>query len=243
MSTAKASIAVLPPPIGEYLLDSEEILRQPTAQTAPVTALADLPVLPLGLGEVAAAAIGEGERPQPSQTQREAHAQAREDGYREGHVAGMEVGKKEWHRRVERLIRIAEALENAKVEIGARVGEEAAAIAFAAVVKILGHRQASRAAIAEVVESIRNTAPSAEPLVVRVHPDDYEVLLAEPVMIELEDQRGVIRLVEDPRVVLGGCFVEGTRGTLDARLETQVERLRSLLLDVRKAEDLEDRAP
>ncbi len=81
-------------------------------------------------------------------------------------------------------------------------------------------------------------------MVVRVSPDDYEALLVEPVLIELEDQRGAIRLVEDPRVMLGGCIVESSRGTLDARLETQIERLKSVLLDVQKADvDSSDRQP
>jgi flagellar assembly protein FliH len=194
----------------------------------------------IGLGEIAAeAAVAHVSEPPggvPNGAYAIAFADAREQGYKDGLKAGHDAGEEEWRLRVERLYNVVEGIEQAKAENQTRIAEDAVAIAFEAIVKILGQRQASRGSIAEVVEQIRRASSAAEPLIVRVGPDDYEALLAEPSLIELEDQRGSIRLTEDPRVVLGGCIVESSRGTLDARLETQIERLKSVLLDVQKAD-------
>ena len=67
---------------------------------------------------------------------------------------------------------------------------------------------------------------------VRLHPHDLALL---------EEGRAGL----DPRLVLqadsgidmGGCQIEGPDGTLDARLELQVQQLRATLLAVRGAPD------
>lgn len=219
-----------------------ELSHEAAAFPAATGALADV----MGLGEIAAASIRGIESAEELQADvhSTALAEARERGYQDGLSAGQHAGKEEWRLRVERLLSVIEGIERTKAESESRLAEEAVAIAFESVVKILGRRQASHQAIAEVVEQTRRASSGAEPMVVRVSPDDYEALLVEPVLIELEDQRGAIRLVEDPRVMLGGCIVESSRGTLDARLETQIERLKSVLLDVQKADvDSSDRQP
>ena len=45
-----------------------------------------------------------------------------------------------------------------------------------------------------------------------------------------------LEIVADDSIALGGCLLETARGGLDARLETQVQRLRELLLAARRGE-------
>jgi flagellar biosynthesis/type III secretory pathway protein FliH len=41
-------------------------------------------------------------------------------------------------------------------------------------------------------------------------------------------------LLSDDRVLLGGCLIETSGGTLDGRLETQMQQLRDTLLAARR---------
>jgi flagellar assembly protein FliH len=100
---------------------------------------------------------------------------------------------------------------------------------------MLGEKRASLDVIAEVVSSVRGDQSSSEPITVRVNSNDYEALIAEPAIIALEDEQQKIRLIEDPRITMGGCIVETDRGALDARIETQIDRLRKTLLEARAA--------
>jgi flagellar biosynthesis/type III secretory pathway protein FliH len=64
--------------------------------------------------------------------------------------------------------------------------------------------------------------------VLRVSPRDHPVLQAQ-FGAELD-------VVADERVAAGGCLIETTGGTLDARLEIQLRRLLDTLTRVREAQ-------
>jgi flagellar assembly protein FliH len=162
-------------------------------------------------------------------------AEARERGCREGYEAGSKSAQDEWRARIDRLDGVIAAFEDARAECLANAEDDAVAIAFEAVLRMLGDNRASLDVIAEVVFSIRGDQASSEPITVRVNSNDYEALIAEPAIIALEDEQQKIRLIEDPRIGMGGCIVETDRGSLDARIETQIDRLRKILLEVRAA--------
>jgi flagellar assembly protein FliH len=58
---------------------------------------------------------------------------------------------------------------------------------------------------------------------VHMHPDDAELLGAHwPTQVE--HQMGQpLTLIADPAIRRGGCLIEGEHGTVDARLETQLD--------------------
>jgi flagellar assembly protein FliH len=163
----------------------------------------------------------------------DAEKQARERGYEAGRAQGLNEAEAEFKSRVERLESIIAAFERARAECIAAAEDDAVAIAFEAVTRMLGIGSASLDSIKAVVAEIGRSQPDCGPVVLRVHSSDYEALVAEPFVAALEDDQQKIRLVEDPRVVLGGCIVETDRGALDARIETQLDRLRKILLEAR----------
>jgi flagellar biosynthesis/type III secretory pathway protein FliH len=162
-------------------------------------------------------------------------AEARDRGYREGYEAGSKSAQEEWRTRIDRLDRVIVAFEDAQAECLANAEDDAVAIAFEAALRMLGDKRASLDVVAEVVSSVRGDQSSSEPITVRVNSNDYEALIAEPAIIALEDEQQKIRLIEDPRITMGGCIVETDRGALDARIETQIDRLRKTLLEARAA--------
>jgi flagellar biosynthesis/type III secretory pathway protein FliH len=103
-------------------------------------------------------------------------------------------------------------------------------IVFTAVCRILGATGTTRAAIDSMVRGL--VAAEREPAQVRVrlHPADL-ALLADGA--SGFDPRLVLQA--DDAMGMGGCVIDGPRGSLDARFELQLAQLRATLLAVRGA--------
>ena len=63
-------------------------------------------------------------------------------------------------------------------------------------------------------------------LTVHLHPDDCRAMEG--------SGQDALRYVADAAITLGGCRLESAAGTLDARLERQLEQLRLALLKARE---------
>jgi flagellar assembly protein FliH len=158
---------------------------------------------------------------------------AQEEGFKRGHEEGLAAGESEWREKLKHLVDVVETLQSEREAILGTMEDDVIALAFEAIVRILGDRPVTRLIVEQTVRDLYASGDYQDPITVRVSSEDYEVLVAEPAIVDLEDQRSAIRLVEDARLKLGGCIVETSRGALDARIETQFERLRSALLEAR----------
>ena len=175
----------------------------------------------------------------------EVEIQAKEKGHEEGYGKGYEEGRTDatvkleqaWKDRLARVDSLLEALEQARRACDEAVEDIAVAVAFESVAKIVGRKSVSIEIIREMIAGVRREGGESGPIVVRVGSDDYEALVGEPFVVELEEERGRIRLVEDPRVAFGGCIIETPRGSIDARSEMQLDRLQKILIEARRAEE------
>ena len=113
------------------------------------------------------------------------------------------------------------------------VADEAGEIVFTAVCKILGDGFTNReGAVATVREAVRRSKERGR-LFVRVSPEDFELLSSRRRELLDGAVAGEVDLVADEKVKLGGCLLEGPSGSLDARLELQLQRLREVLVRAR----------
>lgn len=89
------------------------------------------------------------------------------------------------------------------------------------------HREAARANLRRAIDLVG----AATKVTIRVHPDDRASLetFAESVLRRVEASPEV-RIVADDSLAPGGCQVEAGGTSVDARLETQLEELLSVLL-------------
>lgn len=147
----------------------------------------------------------------------------------QGHQAGVEQGRAEYDLQLQNVRQLIDSMHGA-LAAGINGAEEVIVeIAFEAVAKILGEALAQRdgvqAAVREVVRGVRER----EHLVVRVSPRDHQLLAGVGVLPKNGDAPR-LELVADERVELGGCLIETGGGTLDGRLETQLQRLRDTLV-------------
>jgi flagellar assembly protein FliH len=149
---------------------------------------------------------------------------SREQGLQQGRAA-VEV-------QLETLRDIIESARDARLRYIEDIGDDAAEVVFVAVAKILGDDFATQdAVVAAVREALRRVVDRTR-VVVRVAPLDFE-LLSNRFRVLLEGASGAAELVADENVELGGCLVESSAGNLDARLETQMQRLREALVRAR----------
>jgi flagellar assembly protein FliH len=109
----------------------------------------------------------------------------------------------------------------------------AVAIAFEALVKILGSAMATPEGVRALVCQAVDRAKRQEKLAVRLSPEDFLLLMQESPDTHWLARPGV-ELQPDEQVGVGGCLVHTDSGQLDAGLETQLRVLWQVLLHARQ---------
>lgn len=152
----------------------------------------------------------------------------------EGFAAGQRRGEALHAEQLEVLAGLI-ASTGAALEAGIAGSEDVLVeIAFEAAGKILGEAMLQREGVVAIVREILRGVRERERLVVRVSPADHAALAAHRAQLLQGEDGRTIDLVADERVALGGCLVETTGGTLDGRLETQLQRLAETLSGARR---------
>jgi flagellar assembly protein FliH len=176
-----------------------------------------------------------------AQTTEAAHTAGYASGYEAGHAAGHEAGlaagqaagQADWADRSTRLDALLASIQAQLVEGVTGHEDLMVELAFEAVVRILGQAAPTAQGVRGLVREAIGALRDREQVRVRLAPPDAELLRA--MRGELAGLAGStgLEIVADETIELGGCLLETARGGLDARLETQMQRLRELLLAAR----------
>jgi flagellar assembly protein FliH len=158
-----------------------------------------------------------------------------------GFEAGVERGLAEARARVEQALETVAAAERAMAEMHDRYVAEAEAaavdLAFQIAEKVIAATVASdREAVLGVVSGALLRTTDRDHLVLEVNPGDFE--LVRDSASELAARLGGIsrmEVVSERRVEPGGCVVRTEAGEIDARVSSQLERVRQLLAEARGA--------
>ena len=132
-----------------------------------------------------------------------------------------------------RLRAVQDMIEAIPAQIDARLqaaSDDAIALCFEVVCKILGEQAMRPEAIRQHIETARRAVGSHPVLSVHMHPQDLQALRQQG-QPPLDEQR--TQWVPDPSVALGGCLLRTPAGDLDARLETELDALRRVFLESR----------
>lgn len=166
---------------------------------------------------------------------RELRKQAFDDGYRDGLAAGSTEGRAAFHEQVEELRAAACAVRD--VAQGAIAAQEDALVelAFTAVCRVLGEAAVTEEGVRGSVRQAMKEVRSRERLVLRVPPHAYRHVADDPGFAAALREEGGVEIVADERVGPAGCLIETAGGTLDARLEVQLQQLAAALLAARGA--------
>jgi flagellar assembly protein FliH len=98
---------------------------------------------------------------------------------------------------------------------------------------MMGSAAVTREGIQALVAEAAAQAFNSERLVVRLHPGDLAALRDAGALEPVLPSGALVSWAGDQGIALGGCIVETDSGELDARLETQMARLRATLLAAR----------
>lgn len=157
----------------------------------------------------------------------EDRAEARRAGYEAGFAAGRQEG----------LASVSEVLVRARAEAeGLRRAAQDSAVALARRMaeKIVGHAVTlAPSLLADMVgRALTETRARSGAVVVRLHPQDLEVVARErPRLVSRVANQVEVRLTADPGVERNGCIIDSPVGRLDARLATQLDALERALVD------------
>lgn len=158
-----------------------------------------------------------------------------------GYEAGLERGLAEARARVEGALEAVAAAERSMAEMydSYLADAESAAVdlAFQIAEKVIGATVASdREAVLGIVSGALLRTTDRDHLVLEVNPGDFE--LVRESASELAARLGGINrmeVVSERRVEAGGCVVRTEAGEIDARVSSQLERVRQLLAEARGA--------
>ena len=167
----------------------------------------------------------------PPAISQEAQKAAEQRGYEAGLARGQESARREVAARLARLDQILESLARKRDDLLEVLEEDVVELAVEMAGAIIGE-QARRADFPQqLIQRVLQERNSSQVLAVRLAPSDLEFLQREGVVPPALPGNAELRA--DPQVQLGGCIVDTARGSLDARLERQLEQLRAALLDAR----------
>lgn len=184
--------------------------------------------------------------PQGTDPLNEAFDLARRQGHEEGLQAGLQAAAQEAERRLGAYaVRLEALLQSASLATGRlEQAQEDLGIefAYALACRVLGEGFVTRDAVRNQARFLARELGAQAPLTLRVHVQDL------PLWRELIQQgpwraSSAPQVVADTSVELGGCLAETRSGTLDARLETQLELLRHAVLTFRQGQQAQDTSP
>jgi len=161
---------------------------------------------------------------------------ARQRGLNEGRKEGAEEAQEAAAAELARLRGVVNALGDVATSAVGGIEDVAVAIAFEAICKVLGEAAASREGIAAMVRAVCLRITGRQALTVRLHPADLDMLRSASALDALLPGAADVSWAASDEVELGGCLVTiDGGGTLDARLETQINLLRDTLMKARSA--------
>ncbi len=169
----------------------------------------------------------------------------RQDGYAAGMQAGMEEGRRSGEQLVveaanERLSRFETLLQALPAQLDVlleRAEDDMVALSMEALYRILGKEAAQPDAIRAMLKVAIGDRRASRKLTVHVHPLDYQALKNDAgfcAWLEGQDQQAEWTLASDAEIRLGGVLLNSSEGTLDARLETQLQMLNAVLVQQRE---------
>lgn len=157
--------------------------------------------------------------------------EAYEKGFAQGEKDGLELAQKRFEPILESFGQMLEKMSRLHRDLYREYEREMVQIVFAITRKILRHelplpegvvRENLQAAFQYVIEPRKVT--------VRLNPKDHQHLLSHPGDFPWAQNEGAdgIKIIPDPSITRGGCFLETSFGNIDGTLESQLDQIISL---------------
>ena len=152
--------------------------------------------------------------------------QAQSEGFEQGYQQGQKVAQQDQQKALAKLQEVAALFTQALESQLEQVDSFACEIAFAALLKMVGEQACASQFTIALVQQALSAVRGAEQIKIHISQRDYESI--DDIKQQMLDGTSLIdfELLADPRVTVGGCLIETDAGLWDARLETQLQRLK-----------------
>lgn len=162
----------------------------------------------------------------------ELHVREQQQQFEAGLAKGREEAAAETQRATELLAEYGRLLQTEKHETTMRSEKAAIDLAFMLAEKIIGGEIALKPErVADVVKNALQQVLDCRQITLRVNAQDLEFLQNAQADLEQIVGTGRLEFQQDPDMPRGGCMINTERGTIDARLRSQLETLRVTLDD------------
>jgi flagellar biosynthesis/type III secretory pathway protein FliH len=161
-------------------------------------------------------------------------AQAIADGRKEGLKQAQESAERARQEDLKSLQDLMKSLASSVQSLRTHHQSSVADVVFVAVCRILGEAFVDKQVVVRAVKEALAEAGSTGAVSIEVHPRDAGTLTEASSALPLETQC-TVKIVANDEVRLGGCRLQTPQGTLDARLEVQLELLKQHLDRARAA--------
>jgi flagellar assembly protein FliH len=163
------------------------------------------------------------------QKMQERSAREAQEKYKAGLAKGREEASGDFKRAAELLNEYSRILQAERKEMIERYETSAVKLAFSLAEKILGNElETNPERVATVARNAIQQVTDARQICLRVNPQDAEYLRTlQADLISQLSTSAQLEIRGDASVQRGGCLVETENGSLDARIESQLNTLRA----------------
>jgi len=158
---------------------------------------------------------------------------AYEKGFIQGEKDGFELGEKKANKVIENIEKLFDEMSSLKQEILKQHEKEILDLTFTIAEKIVHHlTKFDEGGVKEAVFNALNLAIEKSKIVLNVNPEDYDYIEElRPDLFKKYKELKSITVTSDPSITRGGCFLKTPYGDIDARIETQLEKIYQCLQD------------
>lgn len=155
-----------------------------------------------------------------------------DESYRKGYTEGVEFQKKAIAPVLDAISTMTKMIPLIRQDIVAKTEEQVVKLALAIAEKILNQEVATRReVIIGVIKGVLKNISETEGMKIRLNPQDFRYIM-EVKKDFLQSFDGVHNVIfeEDASIKRGGAIVETMFGEVDARLESQLKEIRTVML-------------
>ena len=153
--------------------------------------------------------------------------EARQAGWQAGYDEARQAALDSLAETLATARQIAQSAVEAREQLLRQSQAELHRLAMAIARKIIGHQiEIAPEVVAAILQQVIEDACVREACVIRVNPDDYRVVQDHWAQIAAgHTADNSWELIADRRISRGGCIIEVNGGSIDARLETQLQQI------------------
>jgi flagellar assembly protein FliH len=171
------------------------------------------------------------------QKQREqARAEGFAEGYKDGTQKGIEIGRKEYESLIIQAQNVLKSIQKEREQYLSDNESVLIELAFAVAERILQDQiEKNPEYIIPIAKAALQEVQDIQQVEVRVHPNDYEAVFnAKKTLLTTLPGQNELLIIPDLAVEYGGCVIHTAFGSIDARIDSQLQEIKRGLQSVCK---------